>query len=154
MRNDGMLIKPATIPLMYQHQYKLACIPGGSSGWCWLDSLTWQGSDIKRYPSDLCSTGKDINLPQALPSIDWIETYVRIPGHVEWDADICFEEGFDQMAVEPDDVRLTSLYTQSMVIAVYLWDRKRRVADALPGLQRLLPPNLPPPPDIAYPTRP
>lgn len=92
MRNNGVLMAPATLPLMYQYQYNLACLAGGDSSWCLVDSQNWVGSDIKRYPPDLCETGHDT-----------------------WDADICFEEGFDQTAVEPDDVRLTSLYNTSMV---------------------------------------
>ncbi|KAI5918691.1 hypothetical protein F4810DRAFT_704010 [Camillea tinctor] len=92
MRNDGVLMAPEALPLMFQYQYSLACLIGGNSGWCWVDSQTWQGSDIKKYPHDLCQTGNDI-----------------------WDADICFEDGFDQTAIEPDDERLGSLYNKDLV---------------------------------------
>lgn len=58
MIHDGLLLQPKTLPLAYQNQYRLACMKGGSSGWCWLDNLRWQGSDIIRYPENLCETGE------------------------------------------------------------------------------------------------
>ena len=99
MRYEGQLISPATLPLMYKHQYDLACLPGGDSGWCWVDSLKWVGSDIRKYPANLCETG-----------------------HNTWDADICFEAGFDQMAIQPGDVRLANLYEKSLVSQLSKYD--------------------------------
>ena len=61
MENLGMYIDPKTLPLMYQYNYDLACLKGGSSGWCIVDSHSWVGSDIRRYPEDLCSTGMNIS---------------------------------------------------------------------------------------------
>ncbi len=47
MENLGMYIDPKTLPLMYQHSYSVACLTGGTSGWCIVDSQSWVGSDIK-----------------------------------------------------------------------------------------------------------
>lgn len=58
MRQDGHLIQPKTLPLIYQHQYQLGCMKGGTSGYCWLDSLTWAGSDVRRYDNLTCATGE------------------------------------------------------------------------------------------------
>jgi hypothetical protein len=77
---------------MYRHTFNLACIPGGTSGWCLVDSQEWVGSDMLRNDEDMCATG-----------------------HVEYDHDLCFTEGFDPLAVEPSDMRLANLYDKSMV---------------------------------------
>jgi hypothetical protein len=47
---------------------------------------------VRKWPEDACLTGD----PQ-------------------YDADACFEEGFDQTAILPEDRRLTNLYPQSVV---------------------------------------
>lgn len=87
-----MLILPETLPKMYQYKYELACLQDDANNWCLVEDQKVVGSDIKRYPADLCLTG-----------------------NATWDADVCFEDGFDLTAVEPDDERLTSLYDKSVV---------------------------------------
>lgn len=44
-----------------------------------------------------------------------MSTESLIVGNATWDADVCFEDGFDLTAVETDDARLTSLYDKSVV---------------------------------------
>ncbi|KAL2754187.1 carbohydrate-binding module family 18 protein [Sodiomyces alcalophilus JCM 7366] len=92
MREMGNIIRPWSLPLIYQHKYQLGCMRGSASEWCWLDSLGWQGSDIIQYDEDLCITGDP-----------------------DFDADICFDEGFNQFAVEANDVRLTNLYEEELL---------------------------------------
>lgn len=58
MQDNGMLIVPETLPLMYQHKYELACLQDDSANWCLVEDQNLVGSDIKRYPSDLCATGE------------------------------------------------------------------------------------------------
>lgn len=53
-----MLIVPETLPLMYQHKYELACLQDDAANWCLVEDQNLVGSDIKRYPSDLCATGE------------------------------------------------------------------------------------------------
>lgn len=91
-RNEGYLVLAKTIPLMYKRGYDLACLKSSAGGWCWLENQAWQGMDMRRYPKDLCETGNST-----------------------WDADICFTPGFDQTAIEPDDIRLRNLYPKTTV---------------------------------------
>ncbi|GKT93655.1 hypothetical protein Ct61P_11505 [Colletotrichum tofieldiae] len=88
----GNIIRPWSLPLIYQHKYQLGCMRGSASEWCWLESLKWQGSEIRQYDEDLCATGDP-----------------------EFDADVCFEEGFNQYAIEADDVRLSNLYEKDLL---------------------------------------
>lgn len=57
-----------------------------------IESQEWEGSDILKYPTDYCSTGDP-----------------------EYDGPECFEEGFDQLAIEAGDERMTSLYEKDLV---------------------------------------
>ncbi|GJC90661.1 lysM domain-containing protein ARB_01155/01156 [Colletotrichum liriopes] len=91
MKEMGNIIRPWSLPLIYQHKYQLGCMRGSASEWCWLESLKWQGSEIRQYDQDLCATGDP-----------------------EFDADVCFEEGFNQYAIEADDVRLSNLYEKDL----------------------------------------
>lgn len=71
-----------------------------SDSWCMIESQEWQGSDILKYPIDYCSTGDP-----------------------EYDGPECFEEGFDQLAIEAGDERMTSLYEKDLVGRM-LWRAK------------------------------
>lgn len=53
-----MLLVPETLPLMYQYKYELACLQDDAANWCLVEDQNLVGSDIKRYPSDLCATGE------------------------------------------------------------------------------------------------
>ncbi|ROT42461.1 hypothetical protein SODALDRAFT_374791 [Sodiomyces alkalinus F11] len=88
----GNLLDPSSLPLMYRHQFQLGCMTGGSSGWCWLEYQDWEGSEIPVYAEDLCATGDP-----------------------DFDADVCFEPGFDRTAVEPEDERLANIYDADLV---------------------------------------
>ncbi|KAK2758674.1 hypothetical protein FQN54_003364 [Arachnomyces sp. PD_36] len=92
MRYMGNIIKPWALPVLYQHQYQLGCMTGGESGWCWLDSLTWSGSDRLRHDPESCITGDP-----------------------EWDADVCSEEGFSPVEIQPEDTQMKNLYDLDML---------------------------------------
>ncbi|KAK3307736.1 uncharacterized protein B0T15DRAFT_499665 [Chaetomium strumarium] len=110
LRWEGRLVAPDTLPQMYRHTFTLACIPGGASGWCLVDSQEWVGSDMLRNDEHMCATG-----------------------HVEYDHDLCFTKDFDPFAVEPGDVRLANLYDRSMVCSeCFLQILHRRLLN--PGL--------------------
>lgn len=63
--------------------------------WCMLESQEWEGSDIRKYPADYCASGDP-----------------------EFDGPECFEEGFDQFAVDPEDTRMSNLYDHDLVISL------------------------------------
>jgi hypothetical protein len=109
MELDGWKIQPKTIPLQFQNQYRLLCMKGGSSGWCWVDSLRWQGSDAIRYPDDLCATRTYSY------HLSTLHLLTFDPEDPEYDAAVCFTQGFNQFVVEPADRALKSLYNKTMV---------------------------------------
>lgn len=71
MRELGNFIRPWSLPLIYQHKYQLGCMRGSADEWCLLESLTWEGSEIRQYDEDLCVTGKRDSflflLPEPIP---------------------------------------------------------------------------------------
>ncbi|KAI9147048.1 LysM domain-containing protein [Paramyrothecium foliicola] len=91
MKEMGNIIRPWSLPMIYQHRFGLGCMRSGSS-WCWLESLEWEGSDVMRWDEEMCATGDP-----------------------DFDADICFEEGFDMYEVLPEDRRLSNLYEKDLV---------------------------------------
>ncbi|KAF9888496.1 hypothetical protein FE257_008603 [Aspergillus nanangensis] len=88
---DGIIKMASTVPLTYQEGFNLACLKDGET-WCMLASQDWEGSDIRKYPSDYCASGDP-----------------------EFDGPECFEEGFDQYAVDPEDTRMSNLYDQELL---------------------------------------
>ncbi|GBF63438.1 LysM domain-containing protein [Trichophyton mentagrophytes] len=88
---DGIIKLASSTPLTYKEGFDLVCLKSGDS-WCMIESQEWQGSDILKYPIDYCSTGDP-----------------------EYDGPECFEEGFDQLAIQADDERMTSLYEKDLL---------------------------------------
>ncbi|EZF10209.1 hypothetical protein H112_08421 [Trichophyton rubrum D6] len=88
---DGIIKLASSTPLAYKEGFDLVCLKSGDS-WCMIESQEWEGSDILKYPTDYCSTGDP-----------------------EYDGPECFEEGFDQLAIEAGDERMTSLYEKDLL---------------------------------------
>ncbi|KAM5468664.1 hypothetical protein MferCBS49748_003422 [Microsporum ferrugineum] len=88
---DGIIKLASSIPLTYKEGFDLVCLKSGDS-WCILESQEWAGSDIMKYPADYCSSGDP-----------------------EYDGKECYEEGFDQLAIEPEDERMANLYDKDLL---------------------------------------
>ncbi|EFE31902.1 uncharacterized protein ARB_01155 [Trichophyton benhamiae CBS 112371] len=88
---DGIVKLASSTPLTYKEGFDLVCLKSGDS-WCMIESQEWEGSDILKYPTDYCSTGDP-----------------------EYDGPECFEKGFDQLAIEAGDERMTSLYEKDLL---------------------------------------
>ncbi|KAM5502551.1 hypothetical protein McaMca56_001993 [Microsporum canis] len=88
---DGIIKLASSIPLTYKEGFDLVCLKSGDS-WCILESQQWVGSDIIKHPADYCSSGDP-----------------------EYDGKECYEEGFDQLAIEPEDERMANLYDKDLI---------------------------------------
>ncbi|KAM5478328.1 hypothetical protein McanCB56680_006450 [Microsporum canis] len=88
---DGIIKLASSIPLTYKEGFDLVCLKSGDS-WCILESQQWVGSDIIKHPADYCSSGDP-----------------------EYDGKECYEEGFDQLAIEPEDERMANLYDKDLL---------------------------------------
>lgn len=92
MRHAGQIMEPKMLPMIYNYGQELVCLKSSSNQWCFLENQEWEGQDIRKYPTDYCET--------------------RNP---EYDGDECFEDDFLQTAIEPEDERLTNLYSKEVI---------------------------------------
>lgn len=129
----GMVVDASYLPLVYRHGFQVACLTSRypspyslldhfitgdhadqwsshSSGQnCLQASYEWQGSYAAAYPADYCHNG-------------------------ELNPEECDDPDFDQYARDPDDTRISSLYSRDLVCSdcfMKLW--KLRLENPLLG---------------------
>jgi hypothetical protein len=80
------------------------------SRWRWLESLLSEGSEVVRWDDEMCVTGQSLR-----PRL-WLLLLKFLPiGDPQFNAGICFEEGFDVHEILPEDRRLANLYERDLV---------------------------------------
>ncbi|PLB44169.1 hypothetical protein P170DRAFT_416613 [Aspergillus steynii IBT 23096] len=109
--STGGYLLPKSIPTDYLQGHELVCQQDTSSNWCYVESLTWQGSDYIRYSDMACHNENEDEMPPE-----------------------CNDPWFSTSFITPEMKDITRLYDKDLLCSecfIQIW-RQRLMSSRLP----------------------